>query len=82
MEIVGSYEAKTHLSQLLDRVARGESFTITRHGTPVARLVPLEEKPRTDVRQVIEEIRRFRRERPLRMSVAEIKEMINEGRRL
>jgi prevent-host-death family protein len=82
METVGSYEAKTHLSQLLDRVSRGESFTITKHGTPVARLIPLEEKPQTDVRQVIEEIRRFRRERPIRMSVDEIKEMINEGRRL
>jgi prevent-host-death family protein len=82
METVGSYEAKTHLSQLLDRVSRGESFTITKHGTPVARLIPLEEKPQTDVRQVIEEIRRFRRERPIRMSVDEIKEMINEGRLL
>jgi prevent-host-death family protein len=82
METVGSYEAKTHLSQLLDRVSRGESFTITKHGTPVARLIPLEEKPQTDVRQVIEEIRRFRRERPILMSVDEIKEMINEGRRL
>jgi prevent-host-death family protein len=82
METVGSYEAKTHLSQLLDRVSRGESFTITKHGTPVARLIPLEEKSQTDVRQVIEEIRRFRRERPIRMSVDEIKEMINEGRLL
>jgi prevent-host-death family protein len=82
METVGSYDAKTHLPQLLERVARGESFTITKHGVPVARLVPVEEKPRTDVRQVVEEIRRFRKERPLRLSVGEIKEMISEGRRL
>jgi prevent-host-death family protein len=37
---VGAYEAKTHLSQLLDRVEKGESLTITRNGKPVARLVP------------------------------------------
>ena len=37
---VGSYEAKTHLPQLLDRVEHGESIVITRHGKPVARLVP------------------------------------------
>lgn len=37
---VGAYEAKTHLSQLLDRVEQGESLTITRNGKPVARLVP------------------------------------------
>ena len=37
---VGAYEAKTHLSALLDRVERGETLTITRNGRPVARLVP------------------------------------------
>lgn len=41
MEQIGAYEAKTHLPRLLDRVARGESLTITRHGRPVARLVPV-----------------------------------------
>ncbi|WP_431269331.1 type II toxin-antitoxin system Phd/YefM family antitoxin [Dankookia sp. P2] len=42
---IGAYEAKTHLSALLDRVARGESLTITRNGKPVARLVPAEAAP-------------------------------------
>jgi prevent-host-death family protein len=37
---VGAYEAKTRFSQLLERVAAGEEITITRHGNPVARLVP------------------------------------------
>lgn len=83
MDTVGAYEAKTHLAQLLERVARGETITITRHGVPVARLVPIDDKPKTDVRQAIAEIRRFRKERPLgRVTVAEIKEWINEGRRL
>ena len=40
METVGSFEAKTHLPQLLERAAKGEEFTITKHGKPVARLVP------------------------------------------
>ena len=35
-------EAKTHLSALLERVERGEDVIIGRHGTPVARLVPIE----------------------------------------
>ena len=38
---VNVYEAKTHLSQLLDRVARGEEIVIARAGRPVARLVPV-----------------------------------------
>ena len=37
---VGVYEAKTNLPKLLDRVARGRRITITRHGVPVAVLVP------------------------------------------
>ena len=40
METVGSFEAKTHLPQLLERAAKGEEFTITKRGKPVARLVP------------------------------------------
>ena len=37
---VGAYEAKTHLPALLERVQRGEQITITKHGRPIARLVP------------------------------------------
>jgi len=44
-ESVNVYEAKTHLSQLLDRAARGEEIVIARAGRPVARLVPLAESP-------------------------------------
>ena len=37
---IGAYEAKTRLSELLDRVEKGEELVITRHGTAIARLVP------------------------------------------
>jgi prevent-host-death family protein len=40
MDRVGSFEAKTHLAALLDRVERGEEIEITRRGRIVARLVP------------------------------------------
>jgi prevent-host-death family protein len=40
MKEVGAFEAKNKLSALLDEVERGEEVTITRHGRPVARLVP------------------------------------------
>lgn len=80
METVGSFEAKTHLAQLLERVAKGETFTITRHGVPIARLTPIEEKAKPHVRQVIEEILEFREAHPLKGE--ELEEWINEGRRL
>ncbi len=40
MREVGVLEAKTHLSALIERVEKGEQVVITRHGRPVARLVP------------------------------------------
>jgi prevent-host-death family protein len=45
---VGIREAKAHLSKLLRQVAGGEEIVITRDGVPVARLVPVEERPRRD----------------------------------
>lgn len=41
---MGAFEAKTHLSELLNRVEAGESVTITKHGRPVAQLVPIVER--------------------------------------
>lgn len=38
------HEAKTNLSKLVDQVLAGEDVTITRNGTPVARIVPLEQR--------------------------------------
>jgi prevent-host-death family protein len=40
MNEFGAFEAKNKLSALLDRVERGEEIVISRHGQPVARLVP------------------------------------------
>ena len=46
MRDVGAFEAKTHLSALLDDVAAGETVMITRRGRPVARLVPVDGRER------------------------------------
>ncbi len=46
MATIGSYALKTHLAALLRRVEAGEALTITRHGLPVARIVPIEEPVR------------------------------------
>ena len=79
MESVGAFEAKTHLSRLLERVADGEKFTITKHGVPVALLVPVDVDTQRDSREVICELKRFRKGRTL--GDLSIREMIEEGRR-
>ena len=80
MNTVGAYEAKTHLPQLLDRVARGEEIRITRNGRPVARLVPEPPQEKADVSAVIAEIRKFRGGRKLGDDVS-IRDLIDGGRR-
>jgi prevent-host-death family protein len=81
MESVGSFEAKTHLPQLLERVARGEEFTITKHGKPVARLVPAAPaKAKPDVRQVIEELKAFSKGNTLGDNLT-VRDLIEDGRR-
>jgi len=57
MSTVGAFEAKTHLAALLERVAHGETFTITRHGKPVAKLVPVDQR---DPEQIKAAIRRMK----------------------
>lgn len=78
MKQVGVYDAKTHLPRLLAEVERGETVTITRHGRPVAKLVPIDGRQRT-VEETIEEMREFRKRHPLRG--LKIKDLINEGRK-
>ncbi len=61
MDTVGAYEAKTHFSQLLERVSKGEVITITRHHTPIARLQPVEPHPSLPTEEVIERLKALRR---------------------
>lgn len=74
---IDAYDAKPHLPELLERVARGEQFTITKHGRPVARLVPIERTGLDRRCEVIERLKRFREGQTLDVPV---KELIGEGR--
>jgi prevent-host-death family protein len=50
----GAFEAKTHFSNLLDRVEKGDRIVITRHGREVAILAPVRESSLQDRRAMIE----------------------------
>jgi prevent-host-death family protein len=76
---VGAYEAKTHLPQLLDRVAKGERITITKHGVPVATLQPAASAKKMTARDTIDQLKKFRKGR--RLDGLSLREMIEEGRR-
>lgn len=79
MRSIGAYEAKTHLPRLLDEVEKGERITITKHGRPVAVLVPPDAVPARDVDALLERMHEFRRGN--RLNGLSIRELIDEGRR-
>ena len=60
MESVGAFDAKTRFSELLARAAEGESFLITKHGHPVARLVPGGQQDLERVAAAVERLKSFR----------------------
>jgi prevent-host-death family protein len=80
MREIAASEAKTHLPQLLDEVERGETLVITRHGRPIARLVPERDKRREDIAAAIAEIKSERRGKG-RITIEEILSTRDEGRR-
>lgn len=83
---VGVYEAKTQLPRLLKRVEAGETITITKHGHPIAQLIPYREERRRhdpdDVLQVFREHRARMLATPgyVPPTDDEIREWIAEGR--
>lgn len=75
-QTVGAYDAKTRLPELLAEVEAGGSFIITRHGRPIARLLPIQ--PQTAVEGVADALLAARFGRRLDVP---IRALIEEGRR-
>lgn len=79
MMTIGAFEAKTHFSQLLLKVANGETIIITKHGESIAKLIPMEltESP---AMIAAKKIRALRKGVTLGKKLS-IKKMIVEGRK-
>lgn len=79
---IGTFEAKNRFSELLDRVAKGEEVTITRHGKPVARLVAAQTRDVVKAAAAAKAILKMRDSLPAdTLKGITIKELIEEGRR-
>ncbi len=82
MTAVGVYDAKTQLPKLLDRVSRGERFLITKHGRPVAQLVPAAAEVVVGVKEIIQQMEKWqKREGPTLGPGVTIRQLREEGRR-
>lgn len=76
---VGAFEAKTHLSALLEKVSRGEEVLITKRGKAVARLVPAEQAERSTTAANIEQLLALRKQ--VTLGGCDWKSMRDEGRK-
>ncbi|MEE8187644.1 MAG: type II toxin-antitoxin system prevent-host-death family antitoxin [Kiloniellales bacterium] len=79
MKSIGAFEAKTHFARLLERVAKGEQIVITKHGAPVARLVPFAKPDGERARRAISRLKAFRK--GSRLDGLSWKDLRDEGRR-
>jgi prevent-host-death family protein len=79
MQCIGTYELKTHLSEVLDAVEHGQTVIVTRHGKPIARILPSDAAEREQVSQAVQSLLSFPRTR-LPKGVT-IRSLIEQGRR-
>jgi prevent-host-death family protein len=75
-ETIGCADARRRLSALINRVANGASITITRRGTPVAKLMPVGRRSRD---AVLKDLKKFGKGRSL--AGLTFRQLIDEGRR-
>jgi prevent-host-death family protein len=84
MKHVGIFDAKTHLSSLVDEVEKGGEIVITRHGKPVARLVRAEDRLSPEAvakrQKALKELREIGERLKINATHEQIKAWIEEGR--
>ena len=77
---IGVFEAKTHFSQVMEKVANGSDYIVTRRGKPVAKIIPIQQEQEMSREEVIEQFREFRKLYRGKPGSFNIREAIDEGR--
>ena len=80
MKHVQASAAKAKFAELLDEVERGETIVITRHGKPIARLAPEQQRRQKEIEEAMASIKALRKTAP-RVTVEEILAWRDEGRK-
>lgn len=79
MERIGIYDARARLSELIERVQSGEEVVLTRHGEPVARLVPAKVARKPSRAAAVTRIRALAKQLDIRD--VDVRQLIEDGRR-
>jgi prevent-host-death family protein len=78
---IGAFEAKTHFSQIIQKVESGADFIITKRGKPVAKIIPFNQEPEMTREEAFAQLRELRKLYRGKPGSFNIREAIEEGRR-
>ena len=79
MKHIQSSEAKAKFAELLDQVEQGETIVITRHGKPVARIIPDQKGRREEIKAAIDGLRKIGKEATGKVTLEELLSWRHEG---
>jgi len=77
---IGVFEAKTNLSQIINKVENGANFIILKRGKPVAKIVPVEQKKEMTFQEAVEECFKLQKNYRGKPGSFNVREAIEEGR--
>ena len=80
-QCIGTFEAKTHFSQIIEKVEHGADFVITRRGKPVAKIIPFKQEPEMTFKEAVEQLIEMRKRYRGKPGSFNIREAIEEGRK-
>ncbi|MDR1636552.1 MAG: type II toxin-antitoxin system prevent-host-death family antitoxin [Treponema sp.] len=80
MATIGTFEAKTHFSQLIAEVEKGKDYTVTRRGKPVAKIIPFPQEKKESLAEGIRKLGEYARLHWKGDEPFDIREAIEEGR--
>jgi prevent-host-death family protein len=78
---IGAFEAKTHFSQIIEKVEHGADFVITKRGKPVAKIIPFGQEPEITRKEAFEQLIEMRKLYRGEPGSFNIREAIEDGRR-
>ena len=78
---IGAFEAKTHFSQIIQKVENGSDFIVTKRGKPVAKIIPYEQEKKMTHQEAIEALREMRKHYRGKPGDFNVREAIEDGRR-
>ena len=78
---IGTFEAKTHFSQIIEKAEHGSDFIVTRRGKPVAKIIPFRQEKGMTFREAVNQLIEMRKLYRGKPGSFNIREAIEEGRR-